>query len=380
MTEAQFGLIQEQLNVNEKLFFDGGNFTIKYFTDSPNGFQINTYESLPRHLPNTPLPYAKRIREKRDDEPKKYRIGEKFTPKIGIRDIVQEGNLLSLKTKPVTYPTVMAINNSMESEEALDASTPSSISAILMTTEEDKSHKIIIQIRHLNNSFYPGNPGASVAGFLDGKLDHQNKGKLIPINTEYLNSKLEKEIEEELGIKPENINNLPINGIVSAKTLVHNEFVASGILNLTSEQLANVVKKRSAENRPDDNLDFEGNYFLIKADPESIELLLTDCLIPLAPAHAGSLVTAGYKLAKSKYGTEKANIWLKDLETGYKNNLNKINSTVKEFWINNPNKISLKPENKPARVINSYDPNYPAQEQGLPDLKSELDRIGILEF
>lgn len=110
--------LQHIESVYQKPEFDGGSFTIEYLSTSPKGFDVKTRESLPRYLPGTPLPEAQRIKIEREREPKRFRIGPGFAPKVGIRNVVRNGNELSFDIKPVTFPTYKAISASTETESS----------------------------------------------------------------------------------------------------------------------------------------------------------------------------------------------------------------------------------------------------------------------
>ena len=123
--------------------FDGGTFTIDYLSPSPGGFEVETRQSLPRHAPNTPLPEAARIGVERSREPKKFRVGPGFKPKVGLRNLeLDKNNKLIFDIMPVTMPTYKAINNLSETEKSLSVANPTGTASVLLTTEPDETHKI----------------------------------------------------------------------------------------------------------------------------------------------------------------------------------------------------------------------------------------------
>lgn len=373
--EPKDEMIQPQAKEIKELdpVFDAGVFTLELLPTSPEGLQIQTDKSLMRHAPNTPLPEATRIRTERDKEPKKFRVGPGFKPKLGIRNIRRNGDLITVDTIPVTFPTYKAIS---ESTESLSISNPAATAGILITTEADGTHKIVLQHRSPNNYFYGDIPGASVAGYLDGE---RNGAILKPLTTEGVNNNLTKELEEELGIPEDKIQANIISGIAKDKVKIHDEFLLFGKLNISTEQLRELVEKRAKEKRPNDDFNFEGKYFVIDGTPEAIFKLLTEVQCPLPPTHAAAFTAAGYNLVLGRDGLEAAKAWMGKLEIAIRINYEDINRRVREYWQSNPDKIIQKPENKPDRNVNGYDPAYLPQDQGLPDITSELERVGLIE-
>lgn len=380
MDSLRENTITPNQEIEHKPIFDGGTFTIEYLPDSPVGLGVTTLESLLRHEPNTPMPEASRIRTQRDNEPKKFRVGPGFAPKVGIRNIQRNGDNLTLDIKPVTFPTYKDIFSISESKESLEVSNPAATAGILLTTESDGSHKLIVQHRSKNNYPFGDIPGASVAGYLDGQLDPNNRGRLIPIDTKKVKGNLEKELDEELGIHVDDVDHIRITAIAKDKTRVHDEFLLFGISNLTTEQITQKVIARKKEKRPNDEFDFEGNYFVIGGTPEAIFKLLTEVKCPLPPTHTAAFVAAGYSLMIDRDGLDSAKKWLSEIESGVKQNYEEIDAIVRKFWMANTDKAVIKPDEKPERDLNGYDPSYIPSEQGLPDITSELVRTGLIEI
>ena len=131
----------------QKSRFNAGNFTIDFLTPSLEGLTVQTRQCLLRHGPGTPLPGAKRIRRERDREPKKWRIGLGFAPKVGIRHPEKLVDVLSFDIQPVTFPTYSAINSLADPLDELNISNPAATATILFTTEDDGSHRIVLQHR-----------------------------------------------------------------------------------------------------------------------------------------------------------------------------------------------------------------------------------------
>lgn len=134
----------EDETIRRKPEFESGAFTIEYLSASSKGFEAITRESLLRHPVGASLPEADKIKTERDKEPKKWRVGPDFVPLVGVRNVKQEGNLLSFDIKPVTFPTYKAISSPQETREAIEVSNPTATALILLTTEADGSRRLVV--------------------------------------------------------------------------------------------------------------------------------------------------------------------------------------------------------------------------------------------
>lgn len=358
--------------------FNGGAFTIEYLSPSSEGFTIRTHNSLRRHEPNTPLPESKRIKSQK--EPKHLRVGPEFAPKIGIRSTVQNGNELMVDILPVTHPTYRAISSPKESPTSLEIANPTATAAALITTEPDGSHNLIVQHRSERNFFYGDVPGASIAGFLDGKLDttREGRGKLLPIDTQFVKGNIIKEMSEEIGLVEEDLNEVRITGIAKDLVRIHNEILFLTVSNLSSQQISQKAQELQRTKNPEDPYDFAEKFFVIQASPEAIEKLLTEVKCPIPSTHTAVFVAAGYSVVIEEKGTEEANRWKTNLEEGIKRNYQEMDEIVALYYREHPEALDDVVENKPPRNTNGYEPAYLPQQQGLPGLISELKRTGLL--
>lgn len=352
--------------------FDGGTFTIDFLSDNPAGFKIRTRKSLPRHEPNTPLPFAERIAHQREGEKKELRTGKEFKPKLGVRNIELQGNELIMDIMPVTFPTYLAISSPELSDAEKEISNPNGTALILLTTEDDGSSKVVIQHRSAKNSMYGDIPGASAAGMLDGKLDLKgpNRGRLQPIDDVFIKRNIDSEMHQEIGLQPGDISDLRITGFASDKRRVHNEFLLIAKTKLSSKDL-------DFRSGIGDYFRFSEKFFTIDGTPEAIETLLTQVKCPLPPTHAAAFIAAAYSMILEAKGVNEAERWKRRMEENVKRNYQEIDEAVREYYIENPYEVKNVPERKPARKLDGYEPAYGPQEQGIPSLESELERVGL---
>lgn len=362
----------------EKLEFDGGNFIIEFLSPSPEGFEIQTRQSLLRHAPNTPLPEAKRIRIERDKEPKKLRVGPGFKPMVGLRNAKQHGNILSFDIQPVTFPTYKAISNPLETAESLAVSDPTGTASALLTTEANGAHKIILQHRSPKNFFYGDVPGASIAGMFSGQLDSVNRGRLAPIDTDTVKDNNRREMFEELGLEDQDIIDVRITGVAKDKVRIHKEFLLSGRSPLSAEQIGQKAEAYAKTKKPDADYDFAEKFFVIDGTPEAIEKLLSRVKCPLPPTHTATFVAAGYLMVIEQSGLDAANVWKQRLEPAVQTNYREMDEQVATHWKHYPEKAKMRLENKSAHNLQAYDPAYKPSDQGLPELTDELIRVGLI--
>lgn len=358
--------------------FNGGSFTIEFLAASAKGFEVQTRQTLLRHEPNTPLPEAARIRAEREKEEKRFRIGSSFVPIVGIRNPEQVGNVLTFDIQPVTFPTYRAIGNPSERPETLAISNPTGTACVLLTSEPDSSHKIILQHRSPESFFYSDVPGASIAGMLDGKLDSNNRGRLEPITTGVIMANNKKEMFEELGLDPNDIADVRITGVAKDNVRIHNEFLLFGISPLGAREITAKATAHAKIKKGIAEYDFAERLFVLDGTPEAIEILLTQVKCPLPPTHTATFVAAGYSMVLERKGQAAADQWTQYLQRGIRANYRDIDHRVAAYWQQQPEKAEMRSANKPARGIHGYDPAHRPTDQGLPSITEELQRVGLI--
>jgi len=311
-------------------------------------------------------------------------LTERLGLKIGIRNIKQDRNTLTIDTRPISFPLYNVAAGPENSSETLDLSAITGTAAILMTAD----NKIILQHRSGKNSPYGDMPGASIAGMLDGKMRErtdgsENIGILEPLTTQTVAQSSLTEADQEIGIKETDLSELRIVGTARDHVQEHDAFLLLAKTELTSKEVAekatNAPRSRTAR-KLDEHGDFhfEENFITIDATPEAIETLLTQVKCPLPPTHAAAFVAAGYSMLMEQKGLEAAKQWMDRLQIGIKKNYQEMNEIVTQYYKDFPSELGNNKPKKPTRNPNGYQPYYTPQEQGLPPLDPELLRTGLL--
>jgi hydroxymethylpyrimidine pyrophosphatase-like HAD family hydrolase len=363
---------RERETSQQSVEFETDTFTIKFLSHESNGLKVSTNQSLLRHAPNTPLPFAERIAQERAKEKKRFRVGKDFAPKVGVRNPRMEGNELIVDVMPVTFPTFKAIGEPNLTEQEMYISNPSATSLILRTTEPDGSSKFIIQERSPKNFFYGGVPGASVAGYLDADLitTGEMRARINPIDTNFVTSNGVREMREEIGLYPRDIEGVKITGFASDKVRVHDEFLLSAKTKLSAQDF--LFRSGMGYSHR-----FIEQSIIIDANQETINKLLTEVKCPLPPTHLAAFIAAEYSLILEEQGIDAADEWKRHMQDRVNQNYRQIDEMVRRFYIDNPEEINNVVEGKPPRKTTGYDPAYLPEQQGLPSLDSELERVGI---
>lgn len=402
--------------------FDGGTFTIEYLSTSPNGFEVVTYKSHRRRdqiTPTTraPIPLNQDQREQlkramagqmRFAEGDKAREAQvklsntegqerqvamadfqqrrdvyysRATGRVGLRNIRKQNNTLIVDIKPVDFPTYRLFSKTDASNELRDFSSISSTSMVLVT----KDKRLIVQHRSPKNSLYGDIPGASVAGYLDGKPYYpsrteskaEKRGKLQPIDTAFVKDNILREANEELGLNIEDFSNLRIVGLTHENTQIHDEFLLYATTSLTAAEMRQKAHTASINSKLSEQ-EFDEKFVDMPADFASITTLITEVKCPIPPSHMAGFIAAGYTMIIDEKGQEAADIWKNEMEQKVKQNYQEINQMVAKYYQDRPEELNNIPQGKTPRNPNGYEPAYLPHEQGLPDVMSELKRVGLI--
>lgn len=269
-------------------------------------------------------------------------------------------------------------------------------------------NRLLVTHRSSKNDPYGDMPGASVAGYIDAQFDRKTR-TIKPLTTQDVKDNIVREMEEELGLERNDLTQLSLDGLVLEKSQVHHEFVFSGNLSLTSDE----VKQKSIRERNMHPEEFEERFVDIEASPEAIFDLLTKLDCPIPPTHTAVFAATGYRLVLERDGLAKAQEYKSVLEEGVRKNSLRIDSLVENFYQQNPDVLSEPSprqeakiqiamndfENKnpnttdeaknqfresllrnlPPRKINGYNAFYLPSEQGLPDFNTALRNVGLVK-
>lgn len=367
-------------------------FKITHLTDSPEGFFIKTGRSLSRREPLKGIELTNDQREQLKNDmqvdvegalkaalgtegqsPKtplspeeRLKYMDMLGAKIGIRNIKVDGNRLTLDIKPVGYYVYKDLAEPENPKEQIEIASTTGTAAILMTTEADGKHQIILQHRSPKNRVYGDIPGASAAGLLDGKFDRRrddqgrllNPGRLEHIDNSDIRKNLLNKMRQEVGLEESDLTYLRLVGIAQDQVKVHDEFLFVGRAKLSEKEIIEKAKKAP---KSKDERDFYEKFFVIDGKPQTIQKLLTEVKSPLPPTHAAAFLTAGYFIILEKDGKDEADKWLRKTQQETYENYWQIDKMVAESG------MGLK-----------YHPDKTPQDQGLPEVTSELKRVGLI--
>lgn len=282
----------------------------------------------------------------------KINVAPGFTPFVGGKIRQRFEGRLSLDIKPVTFSEYQVFSDpEMENEyQEIGNAFGTACSLVL---ENNGKPVLILQKRGVNNAFYKGVFGASVGGFLDGHFDPNKRGKLSPVNSEYIVNNIRKEAEEEFGLRERDMDNITIDGVATDKVKLHQEFLLSASLNMEISEFKSIISKRKNENRANDSFDFEGEFELVRYDLETLETLLFEILIPFPSTHLATMLVLAYKLQLDKMGRVYAKKWLLESREKLKIKQIEMNKRVSKFtnW-----------------KFLTYNPAFLPEEQGLLSL------------
>lgn len=452
--------------------FDGGVFTIEYFTSEPQGLEVINRNSLPRrdrhpegdlqvsgrnirpldmsqadkdllkegmqseatkfgyksdfprdeikpetsklaelrkqqlkgvtaddlHKPYVPTEAELPLLQRRQELIEQAKLRDTLGLKVGIESAQLIGNALYIDTRPVSYPAYGKLSRPGMNSEVEDISSATGVCAVVRTAD----NKFLLQYRAelkveevdgvkktSGNASYGGIPGASVAGLLDGKLDHErtrtdskgqtvhDRGKLQPVTTQTIQQRITEEGSQEVGLGEGQVE-YRIVGLAHDKTKPHHEFLLLGSTKLTAEDVLKQARQ-TKKNQKLSEKDFEEKFVPIDATPEAIETLLTKVKCPLPPTHLAAYVAAGYALVLEQGGKEAAEIWKKEMQMKITENYNDINRKVMTHYQKHPELLEKKDDKRPPRNSQGYSADYTPSEQGLPTFDAEVIRTGLVK-
>jgi hypothetical protein len=362
--------------------FDGGTFSIDFICSTTSGLTLGTRLSLPRHGSIEPSQYtqfAKTIRVEKVGEPIRFRVGDHFAPKVGVRNAEIEGNSLTFDIQPVSFPTYSAIHRTSDDRIHLQLSNPAATAVVLVTHECCGSAQVLLQLRSSRNRYYGGAPGASIAGFLDGQLsrDRSNRGRLESVDTEFVNRNVLREMREEIGLFPEDLMELTVLGLASDRVRVHTEFLLFARTRLSARQVE--MRSRDEATELTSDLDFRERFVFVDACPDAIATLVSEVKCPIPPTHAAAFLAGAYRLLLESVDANRASRWLSELEPHVRKNYALIDRLVSERFAAEATQVSQPALSGVSPAHSGYNPAVSPMLQGLPNPLSELERVGLIQ-
>jgi hypothetical protein len=276
---------------------------------------------------------------------------------VGIRNInLTDGSIDATMIATDKRAYVAAHNSELRNDpDLLERVTPSGTSAIVITSEEDSSQRLVLQFRSNERKGEYSNVVASSAGGLIG-LNHNDQGAILPLQ-ETVQTTLIKEMYDDIGLLPEDVTLAKINNLTTERLpRVHHEIGWMVKTNLT----ANQVKKRAQEKHL--NLDDPVTIDIPFDTVEQMEKILLEANCPIPTTHLGTFLATCFDLIREKSGVSEAKEWLQRMQPKIEKHYHDMDAMVRRSKLG----------------YDGYDIKDPPEKQGLPSLFQEFYRLGIL--
>lgn len=385
----------EDESAREKTFFDGGSF---YLYLNPNGWNVITDSIQPRFPPWRQLSpkekvVARHIAEFRAHEPEKWRVGEGFRARWGVRGIRIDEDTVHLDGVLSTFPTYKAFSSPEMLQPALRYANP----IATCTTVETPTH-IVLARRSILNDPYGGDIGL-VGGYHDQTNVGHTNGLPKPLDNSDLEETIKEELEHELELEknemavglPSKIttsvleqnlrlrladelslrgNTITIgrpNGIAIDREKIHTEATYNTYTTIDPEE----ITLRAFRTTP---RDFSEKIVAFPKSEEAYTWLLTECMNPIPETHKANIVASGFAFLTATKGEDYAHTWLKRMEKGLQDLKKRQDEAVKEYYRLNPEDAFKQRGKNPPRNTQGYDANYLPEEQGLPRIDESLNQ------
>ena len=356
-------------------FFEGGKFEIVAFSNSKEGFNIQSHS---RRRTLTPA-MRKAMWPHRQNEVTYRQIHKlPFVPRVVLRDVHQEGNTLIVNTEPASFTTIKAqqdVQKFPKKSPELEQAMFTGIGGIVQTDEgAGKIGRLIFQKRSEKNRPWGGVPGASWGAYFGGSLvrdDSSKRGMLREFSEKDVIAEGNNVARHELGIDGGNIIESSIIGLARMNTTKHHhyQFIQFSKVNQSYEELA------SHRHSPDSSQYFEEKFSSIPATTTAIETLLTKVETPLPHAHAASFIAVGYLFELERKGKTRADHWKARMERKMRSYYAKIDRKVRGSA---PIFSIFGQKQTPGeRDYSEYDPYFTPQAQGLVPQEQALMRLRI---
>ena len=331
-----------------------------------------------------PLPADERKGFFTPTERNKYTAAIVSTQKVSLRNLRFENNeqgnpvmVADYIRKGVPFAFYKSLRSPDLTPDILELAMPTATAMVLMTAD----NKLALQLRSKHNALYKETLGASAAGMWNVTRDE--KGNVQTPTGELARANILSEIDEELGLHEKDFSRLSIGGVARDKVSIHTEVLFLGKLNIPAREARLRANENARRERP--VFDFSEDFVLIDASSETIDALLTEAKCYIPPTHAAALTALVAHLKREEL--EKQGLvgdvieremarYLQDLQERTQRNYLAMDEMVRIFWSKDPRKNMT--GHKPPKEPRKYDPGLTPEEQGLPGLRQELMRLGLL--
>lgn len=306
--------------------------------------------------------------------------GKDFNTFVAIRDYNIQGNTVELDTFPVTFPTYFQLSVEQDPTRSLEIAGLLGNAMILFTADG----KMVVQHRSSRNRAYGDMIGASAAGNMDAEFYSQAerqgpdqpdlRAKIKPLTQESMKEHMLTELFQEDKVSPKQLSDLTFIGFGKDNRKPHYEAMWLAESTLTaSEIVANAAVVKTGLEQSERH--FDEKFFVLDGTPETILKLLTESMSPIPPTHMATFIATLHHLTERAQGKPAADRLLQDLQPIMQTHLAAIDAQVRTFYAEHPDKLPAKYKQQPPT---GYDPDFLPQQQGLPTVHAELERLGLI--
>lgn len=306
--------------------------------------------------------------------------GPAFNTFVGIREYDIQGDTVQLDTFPITYPTYLNLSSEQDPTRSLEIAGLIGNAMILFTTD----HKMIVQHRSSRNRAYGDMIGASAAGNMDAEFYSQEerqgpdqrelRGRIKPLTQDSMVAHMQAELFQEIKVQPDQLADLTFVGFGRDNRKPHYEAMWMAETKLTAvEVVANAAVVKTGLEQSERH--FDEKFFVLDGTREAILKLLTESMSPVPPTHMATFIATLHCLTERADGKVAADRLLQDLQPIMQTHLAAIDAQVREYYVQHPDKLPVKYATHPPT---GYDPDFLPQQQGLPTVVVELERLGLI--
>lgn len=213
------------------------------------------------------------------------------------------------------------------------------IQVVWLTTEEDGSNKLVMEVRSERSAVYPGALG-TIGGGIDGKIQRRNSEHgwaqldSSVATPEAIKDQGIRESKEELGITESDIASFAFVGVAQDKLKGQTDFLALARYKGTADQLQQQyeIYKMNGNDKLHDPM--PKRLVMTAGNPETVQKILANPNISLPPISQAALLAAGRKLimdsSLAKDTKQTGDFWLENTTRMIAHPLSPVEQTLEK--------------------------------------------------